>query len=264
MTDVSPDQPKPSDSPARRNPATRLLEILSAARGADPNRSALEAWCSVFEIVEPNSEEALFECQRRLLALRKLFGETELALRQIPDINEELFVRPVSELAAVVNIKALDSGWQHRMATLHPNRMLALKYAEDLLNKDQESCENEIPTDEINEILSELNTLYESIAGSSLPSNVRTALLDIVEEIRRGLHEYRVRGASALKDALSRSVGIIAGNKQEIDENSDADEIKALGRMLTRIDAAYSFAVRVTPLLTAAAHLLPALAEHVK
>ena len=80
----------------------------------------------------------------------------------------------------------------------------------------------------------------------------------------RDVDEYRVRGAAALKDALTESIGVLAANKQAIEDNKDSDEIQALGRMLVRIDKAYSFAMKMTPLLGAAANLFPAIANHIK
>ncbi|HEV7743750.1 MAG TPA: hypothetical protein VGO56_02025 [Pyrinomonadaceae bacterium] len=249
----------------KRNPATRLRHILSLAFNVlDGNARTRESWCQVFEIPNVNSEKALLEVQSRLLSLRKLFEDTESDLRQIPDINEELFIKPLSRLARVIDINGLHQTWAHYRQFLDAHDMLALKYAEDRLTLEAESQENEISSDEIQEILSELTKLYESILASSLPLDLKNALLDLINEMLRGAHEYRVRGAIALKESLTKSIGILATNKQALDENRDSADVLALGRMLIRVDKAYAFAMRIQPLLQGAVNLFPALVAHIK
>lgn len=249
----------------KRNPATRLREILAVALNVpEGTKPAREIWCQVFEIQNPGSEDALLEVQSRLLALRVLFADTESALRQIPGINEALFIDHLPRLARVININALHHKWGNYLGFLSNTDMFALQYSEDLLGRNSENQENEIPSDEIQEIVGELSKLYEAILASSLPSDLRDALLDLIHEMLRGVHEYRVRGAIALKESLTKSIGILAANKQAIDENKDSTDIQALARMLVRIDKAYAFAVRMQPLLQSAAHIFPALAAHIK
>ena len=248
----------------KRNPASRLREILESALSMPPAVHTRHAWCKVFEISDPDSEEALLEVQSRLLSLRKLFTDTESALREMPDLNESLFVAPLHRLSKVINLNGLHHGWNNYINHLKTTDMFSLNFIEDLLNRNVDSRENEIPPDEIKALLVDLQELYEAVAASSLPKELKVALLDLIQEMLRGVHEYRVRGAVALKDILAKSIGVVAANKEAIDENRDSEEIQALGRMLTRLDKAYSFAMKMQPVLQAAANLFPALTAHIK
>jgi len=229
-----------------------------------PNLQARVVWAEVFGIPDPSSEEALLAVQSHLLSLRKLFADTESALRQTGDINEDLYIGPLHRLLNVINLNGLHNGWENFNTYLGTQDLFSLKFSADLLNKNADTQENEISNDEIKTLIADLNELYEQIVTSAIPDDLKTTLLDLVSDMLRGVHEYRVRGAVALKDALSKSIGVVAANKQAIDENVDSDEIQALARMLIRVDKLYSFATRVQPLLQAAAHLVPLLAAHVK
>jgi hypothetical protein len=230
----------------------------------DRTHLARHVWCRVFEISDPDTETALFEVQSRLISLRKLFLDTESVLASIPEINQELFIAPVTRLSKIVNINRLHEGWNIFVDPLDRNDLLALKYAEDLMRQHLDAQENEISSDEIREILEELNDLYEAILASTLPTDLKNTLVDLIQQMVRGVHEYRVRGAAALQDVLTASIGIVTANKEAIDANKDVPEIQALARMLVRIDGAYSFAMKMQPLLQAAANIVPALGAHIK
>ncbi|HEY0077022.1 MAG TPA: hypothetical protein VGB73_00130 [Pyrinomonadaceae bacterium] len=248
-----------NDAELKRNPATRLYEILDSARRQNPGEQTRGIWCKVFDIPDPKSESSLFAVLEHLIALRKLFAEVEAALRHIPNVNENLFIKPITRLAEIVDINGLHNTWAGYSTKIRGEDIIALKYAEDLLSQYPALQENEIPISEIQEILDELDILYESIATSELPQGLRESLLDLIQEMRNGIHEYRVRGASALHDILEKSIGVLAVNKEAIEENNTSEDVQALGRMLVRIDKLYSFALKMKPMLEATANILPRL-----
>jgi len=254
----------------KTNPARRLLEILEAANNI-PNLDASgaivktrTAWCRVFEIPEPGSEEALLQVLSRLVALRKLFNETESALRAITGINEDLFIRPVTCLEQVVNLNGLANGWGTYSSFLNVENMTRLQYAVHLLSQSATAEENEVPVNELKELLIEVDSLIESLLESLLPHDLKTSLITLLNDIRKAILEYRIRGAVVLKEALAESIGVLAVNKEALDQNKDSEDLQALGNMLIRIDKLYMFAMKMKPLLEAASNILPALASHIK
>lgn len=240
-----------------RNPASRLHELLNIARQQAGTESTRKAWCVVFDIDNPNHEQSLFRVLEYLVALRKLFREVENLLRQIPTVNESLFIEPIVRMSKVVNLNGLHLHWSNYLQLISTEDMHSLIYCEDLLSRHPELEENEIPPNDIQEILNELNSLYESITASALPENLKTVLLNLIRDMWNSIHEYRVRGASALHDALEKSVGVLAINREIVEENSTSEEVQTLGRMLIKIDKLYTFAKKAKPLLEAAGNILP-------
>lgn len=255
-----------TDDAQKRNPASRLIDILGRARNVKPETGVTPraAWCSVFDISNVDSDEALFSVLECLVALRRLFNETVDLLKQAHNIDEELFVTPVERLARVVDLNKLHADWEDYWRYIHPTDIHSLHYCEHFLAGHPEQQENEIPDAELQEILSEINNLYESIMALSLPIELKKTLLDLIQEIRKAIHLYRVNGAEAFRDALTRSMGIIVANKETLEENKEVGEVQSLMNMLVRIDKMYTFAMKVKPLLEAAANIVPALAAHIK
>ncbi|HVF51942.1 MAG TPA: hypothetical protein VNA19_17795 [Pyrinomonadaceae bacterium] len=249
-----------NDNETKVNSAQRLINILSAAINVqDHNQQARTAWAEVFGIENPRTESGLLSVISRLVALKKVFAEVEEALRRIPNINEELFIAPVSRLANVASINSLTDSFSGYTRHLSQADMTALKFSEHQLSQYPEFNESQVPSKDLKDILIEVDNLIERILGSSLPEELRTSLLELLHEVRKGVLEYRIRGAVALRDTLTKSLGILAANKEDVEENKESDEVQSLGRMLVRIDKAYTFALKMKPMLEAAANILPRL-----
>jgi hypothetical protein len=251
-----------SQTNQKNNPASRLLVILNAARRVNGASSCRRAWGEVFGISEIDTEDGLIIVISRLVALRKLFNETESVLRSIPNLNEELFISPIPRLAKVVSWNSLTDTFSTYQNHLNVADMTALKFAENQLSLYEEFTENSIPADELQSIINDINGLYESIINSGLPAELKESLLDLLQEIRRGIHEYRIRGYVALREALTKSVGVIAANRESIEENSNEPEIISLRSVLEKLDGMATFATnkKRKPLLEAAAGIIPLLA----
>jgi hypothetical protein len=179
-------------------------------------------------------------------------------------INEELFIEPVARLSQIIDLNRLDREWSEIVGAQQWEVLRSLKYVEDIIGQNLNNQENEISADEIHAILQEINELYKAIFASLLPSDLKSTLLDLLHQMLRDVHEYRIRGAAALRDLLTRSIGVVAANKEAIEANKDTPEIQSFARTLARIDAAYAFAMKMQPLLQAAANIFPALAAHIK
>ncbi len=246
-----------SEERTHRNPASRLYEFLDVARRRPSGESARTVWCHVFNIPNPDNEESLFQVLEHLVALRNLFEEVERSLRQIPDVNESLFIDPVIRMSRVIDLNGLHKDWISYQNRISGTDMHSLTFCGDLLSRHSELQETEIPQGEIEEILNDLNALYESIAASELPKNLKTQLLDLIRDMWNSIHEYRVRGASALHDALEKSVGVLAVNREAMEENNASEDVQMLGRILIKIDKLYTFAKKTRPLLEAAGSVLP-------
>lgn len=252
-----------TDEAQKRNPVTKLLAILNAAKSSG-QLTARAAWGEVFNIDKVHSDAGLFEVLEHLIALRGLFDETITLLRQIPIVNEELHLHPVVRLRKVVNLNGLHEGWVKYTPILQTYDMFSLEHCENLLSNFTEAQENEVPDEELQSILNDLNNLYESVIASSLSQTLKQSILDLIQEIRQAIHLYRVKGAEAFREAITKSMGIILANRDAFEENKDSSDVQSVWNMLVRIDKWYTFAVKMKPMLEAAANIFPALAAHIK
>lgn len=244
------------------NSAERLLEVLTAAKNysppsSAPNPTAKDVWIELLGISKQNPDEAVFDLVRHLIAIKDLFAETEQALKHIEGIDEELYIEPLSRLEKAVSPDRMQSIFRTSFQCLNEADMTALKFIAHVVSQHPTYNEARIPADEIKGMLDELNSLYERIVNSELPVELRNTILDLIDEIRRAINEYRIRGVKGLRNTLALGVGTVIMNREIMEETTNDDDLEALTRMLVRLDKAISFASKVTPLLQAAANVLP-------
>ncbi len=115
--------------------------------------------------------------------------------------------------------------------------------AVDKVYKEKIVDENELKT-----ILSEIQTLYEQIVESEIDTKLKRILLDLLKIMENAIHEYRIRGVERLRESLEQIVGIYILNKETI-ENSKAEEVGKVKRILNKFGSMYSFAADTVQLL---------------
>ena len=253
----------------KSNPASRLQEILVKAQSVSHEiavnnpMTVRVAWCQVFKIEQPNSEEALVEVISRLIELRELIRDVEIALLQTENLNRDLYTKPILGLKSIVNLNELSNTWSVSYTIITRN-LVPLNFIEDQLSHYSQYNENKIPNDEIQEILKDINELYESVISSSLPTELKEFLLDALEKLRQGIHEYRIRGVVRLREAVGETVGIMYANREIIEPNKDLSEFEALAKILVRIEKGITFVSKNYGLLEAGSKVIAALIGHVQ
>jgi hypothetical protein len=250
------------------NPASRLRIILNKVAKAKQG-SSLFVWGEVFGILGVDNEAGVIDVTLQLNALRELFNETIFALREIPNLNEELFITPIKNLSRIFDWETHSKSYTRYLVNsfetykpfLYEPDLRALDFAEDVIARSEQFSEKLIPENEIKEILDALSNLYDSINSSTLPIELKDSLLELVIEMRQSISEYNIRGAKALYRALTKSVGVIAVNKEAIEENKENPAIQDLINLIHRIEDANNTATnnKWTPLLSAASGILPSI-----
>lgn len=248
----------------KTNSIIRLRDILESAVAFRPKTGGQskyrDAWASVFDVDEPRSESGTLLLFERLLQLRALFSEVLESIMSIDGLDPALYVQPIHAMSKIVaNVTVLDEEWGGYTHLLNPANMTALKFAEDQLSKHEKFNEPIIPPDELESILTEANDLYNQVLDSKLSKPVKRILLDLIEDFRRAIHEYRVRGPKGLKDAMGKVIGVIATNQEEFEAHKDDKEFQAFTKLFNHVDRVYQVAVTAKGLYEAAVTFLPLL-----
>ena len=105
----------------------------------------------------------------------------------------------------------------------------------------------------------QINELYEQIFASDLPQSVKTVMLDIVNELQRAVHEYKVRGAKGLKKSLAKVFGGLAANADELQKSAGTDELAALAKLVVTVEKAYTTVSNAKMIYGAVTTILPML-----
>lgn len=249
----------------KTNSVIRLRDILiDAARVPSSNtdnqpKSCVKAWCEVFKI-DDFEEGAFLQVIEQLIQLRMLFEEAENSLREIEGLDESLYIEPLDAMSRVVSdLTKLDRPWAEFVGVLSPENMRSLSFIEDRFSTEGRFNEEMISPDDLSKIQTEAMALYDQIKKSDLPKNVKTILLDLVLEIHKAIHEYRVRGARRLKEAIGKTIGVLATNQEILEPYRDSDQVKAVAGLVQKADDYYKVAKTVSSLYGAVTWALPLL-----
>jgi hypothetical protein len=225
------------------NAAARLYVILSEARSS-PEGSVRDRWKAVLGDKHMNDAELVIG----MVAVHTLFDEVEDGLRgAVPNLNENLYIGPLSKLRQAVYFGNLDTNWSSYLAKLGDADMRALAFAADRLS--EPPPEPTLDADSLAEILRAVNDLYDEVLRSDTPRPLRRLLLEQLAEIQRAVHLYRVQGVAPIRAALAKTLGVIYANEDVIKKDADKGEVKSFGAVLKRVDEVISLATKAKPLL---------------
>lgn len=236
----------------QNNPAGRLYAILKEALRRNEKEPTRKIWANVFDIDEVNEIQII----RNLLSLQELVEEVHELIKNNSQLNSELFLKSFPNLRRAVSAQNLTNPWSAYKAGLNPETMTRLEFCAEVLSG--EYSEVQISADEIEELKKLLGTLVEFVEKSIMPDEFKIFVLVQLEELRRGIFDFKIHGARGLRTAMEAVIGttITQNDKYQKIKESNADILLRLGQFLDRADGVMSKALKVKKALGNAAKLL--------
>lgn len=236
----------------QNNPAGRLHTILTDALRKNEKEQTRKVWASVFGIDEANETEII----RSLLSLQELVEEVHALIENNSQLNSQLLLKSFPNLRSAVSARNLTSQWNTYKVGLNPETITRLEFCAEVLSG--EYGELSIPDDEVEELKTLLSAMVEFAENSTLPDDLKVFVLIQLEELRRGVFDFNIKGARGLRTAMEAVIGttITQTTKYQEIKDADPDVLARMGRLLDRIDGAISKALKVKKALGNAAKLL--------
>lgn len=258
------------------NSAGRLLEIytrLLNANSGGNDVALVKRWAQVFELPadSPTVEDDVVTCLQAMRAELDLLK----AKLQARGVAEDLLRPGFTRLRNISSTAYLNSGWNgHREEAARPENRIPFMWANWVL---QDENEEDMPSDELASLRSELDALDKSLDGTDMTPYLRDFAQRQIDTIRSALKVYGVRGVKPVEEALQRVVGTITFEKERVQAEQEKASEETLGILartaqciektakvadnLDKIrkagEGAYSLAASVAPALTMwAQHLL--------
>lgn len=182
------------------NAATRLHSILENARAQKADQPGRAAWASVLGLDPNNGREVM----KNVLLLGDVLEEIEKSIRENPGRPTDLYLRNFDRLRRALSITNLDGSWGTQAQLLTEAAVGDLAFCSEAIQARQP--EFEAPLDSIRMLAAEIEELTTLVAESDIDPELRTVILVCLEALRRAVAEYRIRGASALRDAVKNSL----------------------------------------------------------
>ncbi len=237
------------------NPVGRLYNLLSQARQQSINQTSRNAWAAMFQVPATDTGNIL-QLTAQMIVLLK---EAKEAVGQLKGVNPSLYTKHFARIEQAFATYNLEAGWTSFTNYLDEPTMQALELAADLVS--HQHPEPLIDQKQLAELLAEVNNLLENVLNSDVDVNLKNVFTECLEKIRRAVVEYRLRGASGLRDALDNSVIILARHKDIVEREAKGNPIaSSFFVVLSNLSSLITVGSPLIPLLTPfiAHHLLPA------
>lgn len=236
----------------QNNPAGRLYTILREAERKNEKEQTCKVWASVFGIEEAKETEII----RNLLSLQELVEEVHALIKNNSQLNSDLFLKSFPNLRRAVSAKNLTTQWNNYKVGLNPETMTRLEFCAEVLSG--EYSELPISAEEIDKLKTQLASLIEFVEKSVMPNELKVFVLIQLEELRRGIFDFKIRGAQGLRTAMEAVIGATLAQNEKYQEikRTDADVLSRLGQFLDSVDGIISKALKVKRVLGNAAKLL--------
>jgi hypothetical protein len=205
------------------NPAQRLLEIFTTAR--TQGYPFLNGWAMTFNLLIPATRDLLppdveIQVVEHLVQVSRLIDEVEKKILEIEGDDAADYVSPFPRFRACLRLNNVNSRLIDSMTQITDSDITVLRFCSKLLSRHySEPCLDEGLT----EINKEIEELYTQIAGSDLPEELKSLLLDLTHALRSAVHEYRIRGAKRLREGIEEILGKLVVNR-DVAETAVATE----------------------------------------
>lgn len=244
--------------PKTTNAADRLYSLLSKAQGISGGNT-YQQFSKVFEIDASDHVGLL----RNLIHATEAIDEIDSLVTGIPHANRTLYLKGLDHLKKGFAAAAANGDFNHWKANyLRPEQIQPLEYCADLLARYYP--ELEIPQDEISKVTEQVNDVYNSVVTSGISPELKMTILDLLEKVRRAIHDYRIRGVYELQDALALATGQMVLHGKEVQDaktSSDKPTIEKLFKLLEYVDKITAAARKCKPLFHLVTQYSPAILE---
>jgi hypothetical protein len=210
------------------NPAEQISQIIQAAYQQNRGESIRAVWSKLLG-ADPRNP---YDVYARLNDFINLVESTKLHIKAMPNINQDLYLEPLTNIEQTYRVYNLQASWESVMNCLSPETTTGLKFLVELFS--QNSKEGLIEAPVLDELRQEVETLIALIIETELELEVKAFLLDKLEIMRTAILHYRLSGSQGLKNAAESMIGAAFLHRVAIEnecKDSKRDEIikNALG-----------------------------------
>lgn len=231
------------------NPADRLYNILSRAKAAK-SPFVKSVWAEALHL----SDKDLYQIFYHLLLLGKLLDEVELEVRLLPNLKHDIYLRRFERIRTLLTPPDLTGIFDDHL--LDDTTMSSLEFCAERLSVGRAG--KKPPEDEVEALKGAVDSLKERILSERIDHDLQIILLDLVESMRRALHEYTLNGVEGLRDELFSVLGRLQRYYPVFRQHDNEPVVKEFWDILSRYDTITSLYLNVPQILNGISKLLMA------
>lgn len=244
------------------NSAGRLHELLNQAK-SKPDGSGLNVWGRVFGVATQQNLTPEMEVQtmEHVIQLRMLIDQAQREISDIGDGDPSAYLKPFPRINDLTKPSLLTtSNYATFLNVVSDGDMGLLELASQRLSSLRR--ERVVPLEEMQELLADVNVLFDEVESSSLPAVLKLFILRQLERIRRAIQEFRIRGPERLDEVLRDIMGDLVLNADQMRETqgeAEAQELNKLWQIVVRLAHLVQYAPATIKVISAVAPYVPLL-----
>jgi len=169
----------------------------------------------------------------KLSGFLKLINDAERNVSNIDDPKKVHFLNCFPPIKRAFENISLTQSWESNINNIGESDIGLLGLAGELL--DEYNKELLIPDNELNEVLSEVEELYQKVINSKIESRLRIVILDLLETIKNSINDYQISGAEGLTKALAESIGRMGLDRVLVKKEEENTVVKEFWHVLKKI-----------------------------
>lgn len=228
--------------PEKISSAERLLKLLTSVQRKEGNRAIKDIWAQEFAI-DASDLESLLYVHADIIQLVK---EVKEDIRSLEDVDQELYLTHVNKIEQGLHSTHYFGAWNTFKPYIDEPTIVGLRFVADTLSN--RIGEEVIPQKMLKELLKDVNELQESVLKNGLPDSLRDLIVSGLEDIRRAILTYKLKGAKGLKKALEQSAGSLFTNYSLVKEHINKKPTKDFMGILDKAQKIVVFALKAKEL----------------
>jgi len=225
------------------NPAGRLHVVLTDARMIG-DATMLDAWGTALGLSGESDEEKI----AGLFALHRLVDDVEVKIRQIEDMNEELYLGEMSKIRETMQVLHIFRPWKEIREHLSAVVIDRVAFCAEELSR--HSAEGVISNEQLSELQAEVESLVEQVVEANIDEELRKVLCHYLELVRIAILRYRVTGGAGLMAAIERSAGGLWFHQEEIKKARVPELLRGFAALLKNAYDITTTALKLKKLLS--------------
>jgi hypothetical protein len=240
------------------NPAGRLLALLRRGKKTDfLKMQAAQAWKVLLAIPQAND----LELTHQLVGLAELPLLIKSRVEGIPNVNHELYLKKLPELARTLRGLGFGVQWGIFVKSFSESVLDSLAFCDDLLSR--ENPDKRVDTDQLGSLLKDVGSLVDDVVASDIDNTLKQYMLKHLHIVERAIQDYQLLGAGPLEQAVEATIGSVFLHKDVAVEVAKTPLGARLWNILGKLAIITTLVVGVPQLPEAVRKLLPT-AEEVK
>jgi hypothetical protein len=136
------------------------------------------------------------EVARNIVDLLKLSGSTRV---------QKTYEKSLGSILKVFCPRSFDENWEHHKPRILDRDIVALEFCSAILSSTV--IENPVDPEVLKDLLKQVESLYADVLSTEMDRDLKKIVLDNLHRIKTAIHDYNLRGADGLEEALAAAVG---------------------------------------------------------